>query len=534
MDETTGQQQAEDRIEHLNAVLRAIRNVNHLIVHEKDAERLLQQACEKLIETRGYYNAWIALMDESRNLVTAVEAGLGKDFDCMIELLRRGEVTACGRQSLVQPDVVTIQDPLTICTDCPLANKYSGRGAVSVRLEHEGHIYGLLSVSMPVAFCKDEEEQSLFKEIAEDLGFALHGIASEKAHIVADKALAQSEEKYRSLFENASDGIILRDLAGNIIAANQAITDFTGYEVEELQGMHCSQILEVPSYKAVMDMQKSLLESEDRRKSVRYELMLRNKEGINRTFEAITSLLFVGGQEPIVQGILRDVTDQRLAHEQMRAYASKVTQAQEEERKRIARELHDETVQAVANLGMEIDSLIDAHNRFTVDEVNQYLEEVRNRIDGILNEVRRVTQDLRPPMLDELGLIFALQWLADETGASSGIETSLEVIGDERRFSQWIEMLLFRIAQEALNNVRKHSGANKAVVRLEFNAEKTRLTIRDNGKGFKFSDAPTKEIVYSGKLGLVGMRERAGLLGSDLKIESEKGQGTTITVEVMG
>ncbi len=533
MNEKTGYQQSEARIEHLNAVLRAIRNVNQLIVHEKDRGRLLQQACEKLIETRGYYNAWIALLDESQQPVTTAEAGVGDGFSSLQELLESGALPSCGRESITKPNVVTIKDPPTLCTDCPLASHYGGRGAMSVRLEHESRIYGLLSVSIPMSFIGDDEEQSLLEEVAEDLGLALHIIASEEAHIAADNALAESEEKYRSLFENSTDGIVLRDLAGNIIVANQAMSNFTGYTENELQGMNIDQLLGKKSFKAVMDMQQSLLESNDKKNSARYELNLKDKKGTAKIIEAITSLLYTEDKEPIVQALLRDVTEQRLAEKQIRAYASQVTKAQEEERKRIARELHDETVQDLAHLGMKIDNIMETHERFAQDELKQQLKEMRNNIDGLLTEVRRVTQDLRPPMLDELGLIFALEWLVDEVGARSGIETSLQVMGDERRFSQWIELLLFRIAQEALNNAHKHSSANKAVVRLGFNVEKTTLKIIDNGQGFKLPELLATESMYSGKLGIVGMRERANLFGGDLTIESEIGKGTTITVEVI-
>ena len=171
---------AEKRIKHLNLVLCAIRNVNQLIVKEKDREKLIQKACKSLIETRGYHNAWIVLLDEEEKLKSYAESGLGKDFLPMIELLKRGKLTVCSQKALKQEDVTIIEDPLSTCTDCPLAQEYSGRGTMTIRLGREGKIYGVMSVSVPADFITDKEEQALFTEIAKDISLGLHSIEMRK------------------------------------------------------------------------------------------------------------------------------------------------------------------------------------------------------------------------------------------------------------------------------------------------------------------------------------------------------------------
>ncbi|MDI6886382.1 MAG: ATP-binding protein [archaeon] len=172
--------EVQAKLIHLNSVLRAIRKVNQLIAREKDRNRLLQGACENLIETRGYYNAWIALVDESGRLVTSAEAGLGEAFMPMIERLKRGEVTDCGQRALKQSGVIVTEDPLSACSDCPLMKKYEGRGALAIRLEYGENVYGLLSASVPAELVADKEEQALFKELAGDIAFALHSIELEE------------------------------------------------------------------------------------------------------------------------------------------------------------------------------------------------------------------------------------------------------------------------------------------------------------------------------------------------------------------
>ncbi len=164
---------AEERVEHLNAVLRAIRNVNQLITRERDRDRLLQGACDNLIETRGYFNAWIALLDGSggpvsdkvKGLVTTAEAGWGEDFLPLVEQLKRGEVPDCARRALRQSGVVATEAPPFTCTGCPLSAKCGDKGAMTVRLEYGRKVYGLSSVSIPAHLATDEEEHALFQEV---------------------------------------------------------------------------------------------------------------------------------------------------------------------------------------------------------------------------------------------------------------------------------------------------------------------------------------------------------------------------------
>jgi len=168
--------QAEQRIGHLNAVLRAIRSVNQLITGEKDRERLLQEACQNLVGTRGYYAAWIALLHNSGKLITTAQAGLGKDFLPLVEQFENGKLTPCGEKALAQSGLVITENPSSTCRDCSLSTKSAGRGAMTVRLEHGAKIFGLASVSIPRDIIRDKEEQSLFQEVVRDIALALHNL----------------------------------------------------------------------------------------------------------------------------------------------------------------------------------------------------------------------------------------------------------------------------------------------------------------------------------------------------------------------
>jgi len=154
-------------VQHLNLVLRAIRNINQLIARGTDRDGLLKGACDTFVKTRGYYSAWIALLDESGKLVTAAEAGLGKSFLQVMERLKRGELTHCGYKVLEKPGVLVMKDVSSECADCPVAKEDTGRGAISVRLEHGGKVYGLMTVSIPPGRAAEKEEHDCLKRLLE-------------------------------------------------------------------------------------------------------------------------------------------------------------------------------------------------------------------------------------------------------------------------------------------------------------------------------------------------------------------------------
>lgn len=202
----------KERIDRLNLVLRTIRNVNRLIVREQDRDNLLQGICDNLIENRGYYNAWIALWDNSPGPVAFAEAGLGDRFLQMVERIETGRLTRCTQEALKNDEAVITEDPVSTCQDCPLSSGYMGRGAMTARLEYRDRIYGILCVSIPRELITDKEERSLFKEIAEDIALGLYRIEMIEARDRFENELQKSEQRFRNLVEHSLVGVsILQD-----------------------------------------------------------------------------------------------------------------------------------------------------------------------------------------------------------------------------------------------------------------------------------------------------------------------------------
>jgi len=260
---------AEEKIKHLNRVLLAIRKVNQLIIKEKDRDRLIKRVCEDLVATRGYFNTWIVLLDDSGKYLTSTEVDLGKDFLPMIELIKSGKIIACGKNALKKSAIVITENPPNACKDCPLSGKYSNRSAMTIRLEYEGKIFGLASVSIPKELIKDEEEHNLFKEITEDIAFALHSIEVEKKRKQAEEALRTNEAQLSNAMVIAKLGYWEYDVADDLFTFNDHFYDIFhttakkvgGYKMTPTQ--YAERFLHPDDQKLVAEEMKKAFETTD-------------------------------------------------------------------------------------------------------------------------------------------------------------------------------------------------------------------------------------------------------------------------------
>ncbi len=227
---------------------------------------------------------------------------------------------------------------------------------------------------------------------------------------------------------------------------------------------------------------------------------------------------------------LQDVSEEKQLQENMHFYVRLITKAQEDERKRVARELHDNVSSPLFLLTQGLDAIITSNRQGYSQALKEKLENLRSQAVEAVEELRRCAQDLRPRILDDLGLVAAIEWMVEDMEKNYGIIAHAEVLGTERSLSAEVQLLLFCITQEALSNIRRHAEASKAVVKLESGDDSIRMTVSDNGKGFK-APQRTEDLASVGKLGIMGMYERARLLGGTLEIKPESGKGTTIVME---
>ena len=261
-----------------------------------------------------------------------------------------------------------------------------------------------------------------------------------------------------------------------------------------------------------------------RRQRDEMEVRLRNMKATVAKAEGLTTqvgavLGYLGDQ---MGGVVLKIESMQ----QSQLFGSKIIKAQEEERRRVSREIHDGPAQAMANIVFRAEvceRLID----IDMVRAKKELADLREQVRICLKEVRKIIFDLRPMTLDDLGLVPTVKRFLDTAKERSGIISAVRLLGAERRLDSYVEVGLFRTIQEAVNNVEKHAEASVINIVMEFRRDMLSVTIEDNGKGFD-----TAENVGSESFGLLGMRERINLLNGELAIKSVKGTGTKIAIKV--
>lgn len=218
----------------------------------------------------------------------------------------------------------------------------------------------------------------------------------------------------------------------------------------------------------------------------------------------------------------------KAAQQGLRDYIGAITHGQEDERQRLARELHDDTLQALIALNQRIQL---AQLSLNGNSKSSELVDIQVLTEQTIQNLRRITRALRPIYLEDLGLVAALEMLAQETQVANNIDVDFHQDGREVRLDPNIELALYRIAQEALSNVIRHASATRAAIHLNFSPQKLILQISDNGIGFDVPESPA-EFVPSGHYGLLGLFERAEMIFAKLAIDSKPGQGTKLTVSL--
>jgi signal transduction histidine kinase len=213
----------------------------------------------------------------------------------------------------------------------------------------------------------------------------------------------------------------------------------------------------------------------------------------------------------------------------VRQYVADITRTQEEERKRIARELHDDTVQSLIAMGQRIELIKETLD--DPDEGRARLSEVRTMVTGAIASVRQFSRDLRPLTLEDLGLIASMQYLVSQLAQSEGVEVNLNVEGEADGLPADMEVAIYRILQETLNNVRKHAHATHVEVLAQFTPGEVKLTVQDNGQGFEVPEALT-DFASDGSFGMMGLQERARLFGGNIFVQSTPKQGTIVQLTI--
>jgi PAS domain S-box-containing protein len=349
----------------------------------------------------------------------------------------------------------------------------------------------------------------------------------------AERDLRESEEKYHSLFTRSRDAILLTMPDGSILDANPAACEMFGRSLEEIQSVGRKDLVDMTDPRLNVALSKRA-----RRGTAMAEITMLRANGEKFPVE-ISSTVFVdeSGQQKTSM-IIHDITERKKAEEelrvsrgQMRALAARLQAVREEERTDIAREIHDELGGALTGLRIDFSFLERAASTIENETVRtSFLTGIGSMvksIDATIQTMRTISMKLRPGVLDDLGLVAALEWQLKDFEKRSGIRCEFVPPVEDISLDADLSTALFRIVQEALTNVARHSGATEVIVRLRVDADSSALEVEDNGKGIEKEKALGKD-----SLGLLGMRERVQMFGGRISVTGTPGICTKVTVEI--
>jgi PAS domain S-box-containing protein len=350
----------------------------------------------------------------------------------------------------------------------------------------------------------------------------------------AKEKLQQSQQQLEGLFQNMAEGVVLLDVDGKVLKINLVAARILRLDPDQAPGNYYNNL----RWQGEVILEDGTIISR--------EILSRQQiAGLGRTIvNEEASLKFPDGTLTWLRGSITplmdstrgvigtivtfaDITKEKMQQEQL---THMLLEGQEQERKRIARELHDDTAQSLSIISLELDSII-ARKKFCDEETIVKIAQQKSALDRTMQDVRRFSHELHPSILDYLGLVSALEQLVEEINERNEIALSFNTRGEEIKLSSDKELAVFRVVQEALSNIRKHAAATQASVSLQYLPNSIKLRISDNGKGFNVRKE-SEAAILRGSLGLVSMKERAHLVGAKIKVESRMDQGTSITLEI--
>ena len=356
--------------------------------------------------------------------------------------------------------------------------------------------------------------------------------------ITAHKRAYDAILKLSSIVQHSNDAIISESLDGTIQSWNAGAARIYGYSAEEVIGKPVSLLIPPDRYHEPFEFLRRIKRGD---LVEHYTTVRRRKDG--KHIDVSQTISPIRDAENTITGvsvISREITQERLLREQLdnvvrqraedlQRFVSSVQHAQEEERQRISRELHDDLGQRLTGLKLKIEVLEDdiAH---PLPGVTDGLTQVKRDIDAMITEIRRISSNLRPAALDDFGIVVAVQLLCKEFEKSAGVRVDFQSDMVQHQNKQ-VEIALYRIAQEALANTMRHAHATTVSVRLWEDEQNIGLAVEDDGIGFDLSALQARDS-GSGGLGLISMRERAQQFGGSLYLTSSLHRGTKVQVEI--
>jgi PAS domain S-box-containing protein len=521
------EQTARRALEAAAHQIRAVQRVTDTALTHLRLDDLLPELLGRVRDAMAADTVVILLLNDERTEL-AVRAAHGLEEEVKLDMRIPFGRGIAGRIA-ARGATMVIDDVSTVEIVSPILRAKGLRTLLGTPLVLDGRGIGVVHVGSlsPRRFTPDDIRllELVADRIATAIGRARLFGAEQRARRDAETA----EGRFRLLVDGVRDyAFYMLDRAGRIESWNAGAERLAGYTAEEIVGQHVACFY--PPEEARQGRPARALDRAAAEGRAVEEGWRIRKDGSQFWAEVlVTAVRDTEGRFMGYSVVTHDVTERR-RHAEVRArLLEQVTTAHEEEQRRLARELHDETGQSLTSLLVGLRTLAEAR---TLDAAREHVAELRRVTARTLDEVRRLARGLRPGVLDELGLVPAVEQLALDHAQMRSIAVDVRAVGfGPERLPPTVETALYRVIQEALTNTAKHSGARAANVVLHRRREGIQAIISDDGCGFDV-EGTLRTPAARAQLGLHGMRERAALLGGTVTIESSPGEGTTIYVRV--
>jgi len=549
--------------------LELIYEVSNVLMQSLD----INEICEKILESlfnclKRVDGGAILLIDENTGEINEItartkEQNIKLDFSRTIvnRVINDGKAIAMSDTS--SEDEINLSDSIgkmrirsIMCV--PLISKAATRGVIYVHsigrpnAFRKDDLFLLTALSSPATlaienallYSESRRAQEALEVLNSELEQRIKGRTAELSdsnallrkevteHRETEEALSKSEESYRFLVENANDIIYKADSTGHFTFFNRIAVKATKYSEQELTGKHFTELMRQDYRKKAEKFY--VLQIVKRIPSTYYEFPMITKNGEEVWLGQRVQLIIEDNQILGVHAIARDITGRKRAEKalresrkKLRFLSSHLLTAQEREQRRISLELHDDLGQTLAVLKLHLQSI---HDKMRQDNgtIKKDLEASLNSVDQIIESVRRLSRDLSPSILEDLGLSAALRWLVREFEERFKIKFAFSMPGIDNLFPREGQTLIYRIFQEAFTNIGKHAQANHVSVEIKKEEMRVSFLVEDDGIGFDVAEQDVLDSTEKG-MGLSAMDERVRMLGGQLEVSSQRNQGTTIS-----
>jgi PAS domain S-box-containing protein len=523
----------ERKLEKSRRLYATISQINKMIIYAREKEDLFSRLCSVMVESGKFRMAWVGVIDrESRVIVPVCHAGHEAGYLSLVKVSLDPV-----RESLGPTETAMREKRDYICNDMetdPAIQPWKAealqrgyRSSIAMPIFTFGEPYGVFSLYSDEVHFFDEEEVRMLDEVVRDISFTLEIFEKEELRKKAEKAL-RTEKLFSDSIVNLLPGVFyMYDETLSFLRWNNQCVEITGYSHDEFAEMKVLDFFTGPQRELVRQKTQEVLLTG--RTEVEAELTTRDGGRIPFYFCSIRisyrdKICALGVGFDISR--LKDAEQQiRQSEEDLRDLASNLQNIREEERAAIAREIHDELGQQLTAIKLDVSWL---DRKIAGDEI------IKERIAGVIamltemiHSIRRISTQLRPSILDDLGLVEALKWQVRDFQKRTGTRMSFDFPGETLKLDPAVTTGLFRIFQETLTNITRHAEATDVSARLGVESGQLILTITDNGKGFDPSLAKKKKT-----LGLLGMKERTLMMKGIYEIKSRPGDGTSLLFSV--